>query len=139
LPIMNSNTYTTRDAFASWTSRHALKSFPYSWSSILAILVFAYPLLASKLRFRRIDAVHQKRGYSTRDSMAKMTDTEAHEILKLISDVEFPTMFEKGLQLALFRSMLFLCDHLDLELTTHSLWYPKHFRAIGQNDTAHHG
>jgi hypothetical protein len=46
--------------------------------------------------------------------MAKMTDTEAHEILKLISDLEFPAMFEKGLQLALFRSMVFLCDHLDL-------------------------
>ena len=60
-------------------------------------------MLASTLRFRRIEAVKKKYGSSTREQMSKMTDSEAHEILKIISELEFPAMFEKGLQLALFR------------------------------------
>lgn len=68
-------------------------------------LVAVYPFLISVLRFRRIEAVKKKYAYSTRERMAKMTDNEAHEILNIISDLEFPAMFEKGLQLALFRSM----------------------------------
>lgn len=67
-------------------------------------LVAVYPFLISVLRFRRIEAVKKKYAYSTRERMAKMTDNEAHEILNIISDLEFPAMFEKGLQLALFRT-----------------------------------
>lgn len=102
----------TRDVHASHASFAALSVSRYSWSSLLSLAVAVYLLLASSLRFRRIDAVKRKYGFYSRDSLAKMTDNEAHEILNFISDLEFPTMFEKGLQLALFRSILHYTEFL---------------------------
>ena len=96
-----------------FTSHTLMTTFSVSlfpWRSFLPLAVGAYALLASSLRFRRIEAAKRKFGYITRDSMARMTDNEAHDILKIIVDLEFPAMFEKGLQLALFRSTLHLVE-----------------------------
>jgi hypothetical protein len=96
----------SRSASAAYASyaKHAPFNVHFSWSFLFPLGAL-YLWLASSLRFRRVEAVKKKYGYSTRDQMAKMTDNEAQEILRIISDLEFPAMFEKGLQLALFRSM----------------------------------
>lgn len=68
----------------------------------VAILI-AYPLLVSLLRFRRIQWLHQKYKYPNRASLAKMTDDEAWEIQKVLLQLEFPFIYIKALQFALFR------------------------------------
>ncbi|KAF7589609.1 hypothetical protein BBP40_004023 [Aspergillus hancockii] len=69
----------------------------------LPILV-AYPLLVSLLRFRRVQWLHQKYKYPTRESLAKMTDDEAWDIQLALLQLEFPFLYIKSLQFALFRT-----------------------------------
>lgn len=66
----------------------------------------AYTSLCHALRFRRIRNLERKYGFGTpkRPGFGDMTDQEAYEIQKEISEAEFPALFEKGLQLALFRT-----------------------------------
>ena len=45
----------------------------------------------------------KKYGYTTRDSMAKMTTTEAHEIIRYMSELEFPKVFVTSVEFALFK------------------------------------
>lgn len=69
-----------------------------------ALLGFlAYPALVSLLRFRRLRSLHQKHHYPTRESMAKMTNDDAWGIQKVAAQLEFPFMYTKALQFALFR------------------------------------
>ncbi|KAJ9316910.1 hypothetical protein DTO271D3_2649 [Paecilomyces variotii] len=63
-----------------------------------------YPTIVSLLRFRRLRKLHRRYHYPTRESMARMTDNEAWEIQKVISELEFPFMYIKALQFALFRT-----------------------------------
>lgn len=72
---------------------------------VLAILI-AYPLLVSLLRFRRVQWLHQKYKFPNRASLAKMTDDEAWEIQKVLLQLEFPFLYVKALQFALFRVRL---------------------------------
>ncbi|KIW91262.1 uncharacterized protein Z519_08158 [Cladophialophora bantiana CBS 173.52] len=87
-------------------STQRLSSFSWFWSYYLLPAIVAYPLLCSALRFRRLKALQAKYKYGTPEhpSFEGMTVNEAHDILKAVSDVEFPTLFEKGLQFALFRT-----------------------------------
>lgn len=62
-----------------------------------------YPTIVSLLRFCRLRKLHRRYHYPTRESMARMTDNEAWEIQKVISELEFPFMYIKALQFALFR------------------------------------
>jgi hypothetical protein len=66
-------------------------------------ILAAYPLLVSLLRFRRVQWLHQKYKYPTRESLAEMTDDEAWEIQKVLLQLEFPFLYIKALQFALFR------------------------------------
>lgn len=66
-------------------------------------VVSAYPVLVSLLRFRRLRKVHKKYNYPTRESFARMTDDDAFEIQRTLLQTEFPFMFAKALQFALFR------------------------------------
>jgi hypothetical protein len=70
----------------------------YTLSALLA-----YPLLVASLRHRRSRNLESKYRYATRESYARMTDNEAFEIWNQMSELEFPTIFEKALQFALFR------------------------------------
>ena len=65
-----------------------------------------YTSICHALRFRRIEKLQQKYGFGTpaRPSLGGMTDQEAYEIQTEIAEAEFPALFEKGLQLALFRT-----------------------------------
>lgn len=72
--------------------------------SLLALIL--YVSLCNTLRFRRLRRLERKYGFGTpeRPSLSSMTNQEAYEIQHFISDSEFPALFEKGLQLALFRT-----------------------------------
>lgn len=66
-------------------------------------LLLAWPVVTISLRFQRLRQMHKKYDYPTRESMAKMTDDDAFNIQKTIAQLEFPFMFIKSLQFALFR------------------------------------
>jgi hypothetical protein len=66
-------------------------------------LLLAWPVVTITLRFQRLRKLHKQYDYPTRESMAKMTDEEAFQIQKHVAQLEFPFMFIKSLQFALFR------------------------------------
>lgn len=67
--------------------------------------LLAYASLCRLLRFRRLKQMHRKYGFGAPDKpFSSMTNEQAHEILLEISEAEFPTEFERGLQLALLRT-----------------------------------
>lgn len=70
-------------------------------------LLLAYPVLVSLLRFRRLQQLQKKyKKYATRESMSEMTDDDAFEIQKQMIQLEFPFIYIKALQFALFRVCL---------------------------------
>lgn len=96
------------DAFAklSATSAQHFPKFSWLWSRYLLPAIIAYPFLCSFLRFRRLKHLQAKFKYGTPEhpSYEGMTVKEAHDIIQATSDLEFPALFEKGLQFALFRT-----------------------------------
>lgn len=66
-----------------------------SWPWALTALI-VYPLIQQYLRYYRLNAMREKYGFRTRQSLAKMTDKEAWEILNYVAELEFPMMLEKG-------------------------------------------
>lgn len=80
-----------------------INASPRQWLPYAIALVVGYPLLARSLRYRRVNKTLKKYNYPTRESMAKMTDEEAYQIQKQLGSFEFPFMFLKALQFALFR------------------------------------
>lgn len=77
-----------------------------SWVILGTSLLASYALLCSALRFRRRDAMAKKYGYISRQSMANMTTTEAQEIVKYMSELEFPKIFVSSIEFALFKVRL---------------------------------
>lgn len=71
------------------------------WLPYAVGLALGYPLLTNSLRYRRLHKLHKQ--YPTRESMSKMTDEDAFQIQKAVAQLEFPFMFIKSLQFALFR------------------------------------
>ena len=74
-----------------------------SWSLTISGFVL-YAILCQALRFRRINKLKRKYGFGDTRPLSSMTDTEAYEIQLVVAKFEFPSMFEKGLQLALLRT-----------------------------------
>lgn len=85
------------------TMRAILDSTPQQWLPYALGLAASYPLLTNALRYQRLRSLHQQYNYPTRESMAHMTDDEAFQIQKTVAQLEFPFMFIKSLQFALFR------------------------------------
>ena len=73
------------------------------WALYALSAVLAYPLLVASLRYGRIRASEAKHAYPNQESYASMTDNEAFEIINQMAELEFPAIFEKALQFALFR------------------------------------
>ncbi|KAJ5950355.1 uncharacterized protein N7479_008768 [Penicillium vulpinum] len=67
-------------------------------------LLLAWPVVTTTLRYQRLRKLQKQYDYSTRESMSKMTDEEAFQIQKQVAQLEFPFMFIKSLQFALFRT-----------------------------------
>lgn len=74
-----------------------------SWLPYALGLAVGYPLLTRSLRYRRLRKLRTQYNFPTRESMSKMTDEEAFQIQKAVAQLEFPFMFIKSLQFALFR------------------------------------
>ena len=75
-----------------------------SWSYYYLFLLTLYPLLCSLLRNDRLRTTLKTFPYTSRRSFASMTDKDAMLIQQVVSELEFPFIFEKALQFALFRS-----------------------------------
>jgi hypothetical protein len=73
------------------------------WIPYALCLLLSYPLFTSSLRYHRLNKLQKKYNYPTRSSMANMTDEEAYQIQRTTAQLEFPFMFIKSLQFALFR------------------------------------
>lgn len=69
----------------------------------IVTILAAYPILISLLRFRRVRWLHRRYHYPTRESLSRMTDNDAWEIQKIMIQLEFPFIYIKALQFALFR------------------------------------
>ncbi|KAL2414256.1 ER-bound oxygenase mpaB' [Exophiala dermatitidis] len=87
-------------------SSQRLSGLSRIWAYYLLPAIIAYPFLCRALRFRRIKALQAKYKYGTPEhpSYEGMTVDEAHNIIRITHDVEFPALFDKGLQFALFRT-----------------------------------
>lgn len=75
-------------------------------------LLIAYPILVSLLRFWRLRQLHERFNFPTRESLARMTDDQAWEIQKLMAQLEFPFIYVKSLQFALFRVLFCHVVHI---------------------------
>lgn len=74
-----------------------------SWTYLI-LAVILYPTVLAFLRYRRLRQLNQKYPYKTRASFASMTNTDAFYIQQALVELEFPFIFEKALQFALFRT-----------------------------------
>lgn len=84
-------------------ARALLDAAPRQWLPYVLGLLVGYPLLTGSLRYQRMRNMYKKYPYVTRHDMANMTDDHAFEIQKAVAQLEFPFMFIKSLQFALFR------------------------------------
>jgi hypothetical protein len=91
-----------------WRFQDALLSLDTSslLGLVCVLLLILYLPLVRLLRFRRIEQLKKHYNYSTRAALAKMTDFEAWEIQRAMSQMEFPFTFQLSLQFALFRVRL---------------------------------
>jgi hypothetical protein len=76
---------------------------PHKLLTYMLCLLLAWPVVASTLRNQRARNLKKQYPYPTRASMSKMTDEHAFQIQKQVAQLEFPFMFIKSLQFALFR------------------------------------
>lgn len=118
-------------------ARAILDSSPRQWIPYALPLLLGYPLIARMLRYRRLRQLHRDYPYKTRADMAKMTDDHAFQIQKTVAQLEFPFIFIKSLQFALFRvNYISVCTPLDSAsiLTLYpDLWYPDHLSTTHQD------
>ncbi|KAL2052501.1 hypothetical protein ABVK25_007061 [Lepraria finkii] len=74
-----------------------------SWHLILLPLLL-YPTLCLLLRHHRLRQTLEEFPYTTPKSFSSMTNEHALYIQQTLSELEFPTIFEKSVQFALFRT-----------------------------------
>ncbi|KAK1987505.1 hypothetical protein LZ30DRAFT_163945 [Colletotrichum cereale] len=73
-------------------------------TTIAVALITGWIVLCAFLRFRRIVDLQKKMGFTDRGSLARMTNDQAHLILKNIIEFEFPKMYILSLQFAIFKT-----------------------------------
>ena len=66
-------------------------------------LLLGYLLLVSSLRFQREKQMRKRFNYPNRESFKAMTNEDAFAIQNYLAELEFPTVFEKSLEFALFK------------------------------------
>lgn len=71
---------------------------------LLLLFSLSYLTLVAFLRNRHLRSTLAKYPYPTRSSFASMTNEDAYLIQQDLSELEFPLMFSKSLQFALFRT-----------------------------------
>lgn len=100
-------------------------------------IVVVYPVLVSLFRLQRLRWLHSQYDFPTRASMANMTLDQAWRIQKTMAQLEFPFIYIKALQFALFRvgdiSILTIRFSLFLTLDRKDIWCPYHLSRPDQN------
>ena len=76
----------------------------HRWAAVPILGPAGYLLVVALLRFRRLKETQKEFNYPSRESYAKMTDTDAWNIQKRLSELEFPFTYLKALQFAMFRA-----------------------------------
>lgn len=66
-------------------------------------LLIAYMVLCRSLRYRRRDAMHRKFDFPDRASLSKMTTDQAYEIMKYVSELEFPKLYSLSVHFGIFQ------------------------------------
>ncbi|KAG9245639.1 hypothetical protein BJ878DRAFT_479053 [Calycina marina] len=74
------------------------------WAPLLVTGLLSYTILCSLLRFRRKHAMENKLGYPDRASLSNMTNVDAQAIMQYLAELEFPLLYEKSVQFALFKT-----------------------------------
>ena len=69
----------------------------------VATFFAGYCVVCNLLRYRGINRLKKRMGFTDRASLRHMTGDQAQEIVEYIITREFPTMYELGLQFALFK------------------------------------
>ncbi|OAA64126.1 hypothetical protein LEL_10646 [Akanthomyces lecanii RCEF 1005] len=80
---------------------------PQGWVSYPVLVVaglLVYTATCSLVRFRRIANTRAKYGFHDRASLRRMTNEEAHQIVKQLASLEAPTFYDLALRMALFRT-----------------------------------
>lgn len=75
----------------------------YTDTRYVVAALIAYPIVCRALRYRRLRQTRRSYPY-TPSTFAAMTDNDARAIQTVIGELEFPFIFEKALQFALFRT-----------------------------------
>ena len=84
----------------------ALKTIPKSWTFHAAAALILYPVVVFVLRHRRINGLETKYRATSQKTLSSMTDNEAFDVVNNMAELEFPILYEKALQFALFKVML---------------------------------
>ncbi|KAK2040212.1 hypothetical protein LZ31DRAFT_558091 [Colletotrichum somersetense] len=98
------------DSLNAWTASGHLSDIalmPKTLASTAAMavaLIAGWVALCAFLRFRRIANLQKKTAFTDRASLARMTNDQAHLILKNMAELEFPKMYILSLQFALFKT-----------------------------------
>ena len=69
----------------------------------LALCAFIYLLVARILRYRRARSLEREYAPEGRKSFSNMTANDAQAILKILAELEFPTLYGFSMVVALFR------------------------------------
>ncbi|KAF5518848.1 Mycophenolic acid synthesis protein B [Colletotrichum aenigma] len=105
---MDSDTNFTHSASEGYTTRImditvAMPATLPTLSMLLSLLA-GYLVLCHSLRFRRINNLQKRMGYTDRASLARMTNNDAQLILKHMIEFEFPKFYTLALQFAIFKT-----------------------------------
>ncbi|BCS21735.1 uncharacterized protein APUU_22167A [Aspergillus puulaauensis] len=101
LPAANAVTSAFSKMLSNGVSIEDIKNIPPAKIGAAAL---AYVILCSSLRFRRMRRMKKKLNNPDRKALAKMTNVEAQSIIGELYQYEFPLVFLKSLQFALFKT-----------------------------------
>jgi hypothetical protein len=74
-----------------------------SWPAVVAVVLVLYISLCSFLRFRQLSKIRSRHKFPDRESVSRMTGTEAQAIIESAYTYEFPLFFGLSLTYALFK------------------------------------
>jgi len=72
------------------------------WLSV-ALAATAYLATCARLRYSLSHRIANRHGYLDRDSFSKMTSNDAHAVLTILAEQEFPSTFSASVFFALFK------------------------------------
>ncbi|KAG4025620.1 hypothetical protein MFRU_054g00490 [Monilinia fructicola] len=82
----------------------SLLPYPLSSTTSILLILTTYLLTVRYFRYSRRDAMVKEFGYSTRESLKSMKNTDAQKIMSCLGELEFPTFYKMSLQFALFKT-----------------------------------